>query len=537
MIVPFMNGWNEQTYANVPALAKVALPVAPASMAPVSNPPDEVAVCFWLSLFVHVTVPPTATCVSAGPNLNCLMSTVAALASAPVPAAAVVAVPEAAVVAVPEAAVVAVPEAAVVGVAVGADATVVTAAVLDDDLLELLHDTPSVVNTPKARNVVRAGRRVIERPSALFERRMRKLRNSFRGSRRAYRSPVDIDIDTLTTVTDPYPAHDTMTANGVFELDDGRWVAASAERVEQILADPEALIGFDTGDSGAAVQSRMARFTDGALHEQRRAVAVERLGRLDPAELHTRALALTRSVLARHGTVDLMTTLARFVPVAVLSSALADPAGAVTGSAHASVLRLAQAIAPERGRLRGDADPPARRIAELIDPSAPFDDATVNIVALLFQTIDATAGLIGNSVVTATRLGAPTFDDHACSRFVAEVSRFDPAVHFTTRTAAAEIVLAGHRIPRGATIVVDLAAAGRDRSRFDRPAEFRPSRDGPSFAFGDGRHRCPGRDHALGLASGVFQGVLRSGGRLTTVNVTYERRFNLRIPVHLSWTL
>lgn len=348
---------------------------------------------------------------------------------------------------------------------------------------------------------------------------------------------MDIDIDTLTTVADPYSAHDKMTANAVFELDDGRWVVATAEHVEQVLAESEALIGFDATDSAASVQSRMARFTDGPSHAQRRAVASERLGRLDPADLHTRALALTLSLLARHGTVDLMTTLARFVPVAVLSSALADPLAPVTGSAHAAVLRLAQAIAPERGRPRGDAETPAHRIAELIDPAGAFDDATVNTVALLFQTIDATAGLIGNSVLTAARLGAPMVDDHACLGFVGEVSRFDPAVHFTTRRAATDIVLAGQRIPGGATIVVDLAAAGRDPSRVDRPGEFRPSRDGPSFAFGDGRHRCPGRDHALGLASGVFQGVLSSGGRLLRADVTYERRFNLRVPVHLSWTI
>ena len=46
MIVAFMKGWNEQMYAKVPALAKVALPVDPGSIAPVSNPPDDVAVCF-----------------------------------------------------------------------------------------------------------------------------------------------------------------------------------------------------------------------------------------------------------------------------------------------------------------------------------------------------------------------------------------------------------------------------------------------------------------------------------------------------------
>ena len=55
----------------------------------------------------------------------------------------------------------------------------------------------------------------------------------------------------------------------VFELADGRSVVATAEHVAQILADPEALIGFDATDTAAGVQSRIARFSDGPSHEQR----------------------------------------------------------------------------------------------------------------------------------------------------------------------------------------------------------------------------------------------------------------------------
>ena len=52
-------------------------------MAPTSKPPDSVAVCFWLSLLVHVTVPPMATCTSGGWNLKSEISTLAAIGCSP----------------------------------------------------------------------------------------------------------------------------------------------------------------------------------------------------------------------------------------------------------------------------------------------------------------------------------------------------------------------------------------------------------------------------------------------------------------------
>src|SRR3954462_8990465 len=75
VIVPFMNGWKEQMYANVPAVSNVAVPVAPAAMLPVSKLPDEVAVWACLSPLVHVTVVPFATVSSAASNLKSLIDT------------------------------------------------------------------------------------------------------------------------------------------------------------------------------------------------------------------------------------------------------------------------------------------------------------------------------------------------------------------------------------------------------------------------------------------------------------------------------
>lgn len=336
-----------------------------------------------------------------------------------------------------------------------------------------------------------------------------------------------IDIENLSTLPDPYPAHAELRERGVHRLDDGRWIVARADDVERVLADTDAVIGFATDDAAATVQSRMARFTDGPAHADRRAVATAAMQRLDPAELERHAAEIAARRLADGDVIDIMAVLARAVPVMTLAAAL----GIETPDADEAAIELALAIAPPRGSSRGDAEAPLRRLCPKAGDALTDED--INTVALLFQAVDATAGLIGNSVVTWVRSGRPT--DGSVVDFVREVSRFDPAVHFTTRRAEAAIDVGGAHIPAGSPIVVDLAAAGRDPARWTDADEFRPSRNAPSFAFGDGMHRCPGRDHALALAAGVMAAIDRGGGGLATAAVAYEPRFNLRVPATLNW--
>ena len=354
----------------------------------------------------------------------------------------------------------------------------------------------------------------------------------FDAQSRAYRRDVAIDIETVSNRPDPYPTHAELRERGAHQLDDGRWIVARADDVERVLADTNAIIGFAANDAAATVQSRMARFTDGPAHAERRAVATAALRPLEPTVIARRASEIASERLASldetQREIDIMSSLARAVPVATLAGALGIEA---SGAVEAAV-ELALAIAPPRGSGRGDAEAPLRHLCSTMD-GVPLSDDEINTAALLFQAVDATAGLIGNSVVTWARLGWPA--DAGEADFVREVSRLDPAVHFTTRRAEAEIDLGTARIPADSTVLVDLAAAGRDPARWADADEFRPSRTGPSFAFGDGIHRCPGSDHALALAAGVVTAIRRSGGHLAGADIAYEPRFNLRIPTALTW--
>jgi hypothetical protein len=77
--VAVMNGWNEQMYVYVPGASNVTLADIPGSIDPVSNVPELVAVCAWLSSLVHVTVPPTAIVTSAGPKAKSEITTAASM--------------------------------------------------------------------------------------------------------------------------------------------------------------------------------------------------------------------------------------------------------------------------------------------------------------------------------------------------------------------------------------------------------------------------------------------------------------------------
>jgi cytochrome P450 len=257
---------------------------------------------------------------------------------------------------------------------------------------------------------------------------------------------------------------------------------------------------------------------------------VTRLAGIAPEELRASARDLTLRRLEGAGEVEVMSTLARHVPVATLATALGatDPDAAVEATRA-----LALALAPPLGHHRGDLSTPAFHLAALLTPAAPLDDVTVNVLALLFQTIDATAGLIGNTLITRTRF-VPTSPD--IDALVAETTRFDPSVQLTTRVAVAPIPLGDVTIPAGGRVVVLLAAANRDPERYARPDEFDPSRSGPAaLTFGGGHRPCPGDAHALALAAGVIEGLDVLGAILTTPPyvIDYEPRANLRIPTDL----
>ncbi len=230
--------------------------------------------------------------------------------------------------------------------------------------------------------------------------------------------------------------------------------------MSRILLDPAARIGFTPtpDDPLGAVQALMARFSDGDDHERRRRIAVDLLERVDPAEAGTDARTMTGAWLdgCGPGVVDAMDG-ARRIPLEVVARSIGlDPEPALLEG----IAALCGALAPRREPLDATARATlgATSLARLQRclgdaDGGGFDEGAVNRLALLFQTHDATAAMVGISL--AARLG---------------LDRARPPVRSTTRVVDAERV----------TVELDDA-----------------------LAFGAGVHRCPGHEIAFAIADAV----------------------------------
>src|SRR6185369_17176568 len=80
-----------------------------------------------------------------------------------------------------------------------------------------------------------------------------------------------------------------------------------------------------TPGSIAWLRASVARFSNGADHVRRRALAVDALASVDANSLQHNAFSRTRRIVAGLDVVDVMTQIARPVPVGVLAEALGLP--------------------------------------------------------------------------------------------------------------------------------------------------------------------------------------------------------------------
>jgi cytochrome P450 len=169
--------------------------------------------------------------------------------------------------------------------------------------------------------------------------------------------------------------------------------------------------------------------------------------------------------------------------------------------------------------------------------SVTEEQTIANLVGLLLQNYEATAGLIGNSLVClhANSELLPLLDtEQAIKKFLWEVLRFDPPVQNTRRFALEAAIIGGASLPVNAPILVILAAANRDPARFTDPDTFMLDRsEGYSYSFGLERHECPAKHLAVEIAAAVLSSdrVLQGAQRAITGNVAYRPSANTRIPL------
>jgi cytochrome P450 len=370
--------------------------------------------------------------------------------------------------------------------------------------------------------------------------------------------------DPIAAVThaDPYPYYAELVAQHPLHRDDrlGLWVASSAAAVTAVLTHdachvrpraepvPAAIAGSPAGD----IFGRLVRMNDGARHARLKAAVSATLGALDAARVAAASQACARALVtelaphaSRRGLDDFTVRLAPSVVATLLGVSPAAVPGIVrlTGEFVGALAPGAAPVTVERGalaagRLLGVGRALASAdglVAALARDSRASDADTVvaNALGFLSQAYDATAGLIGGTLLALAHHPGLR-DGGLLPRVVTEAARHDAPVQNTRRYVAEDTVVAGQPMKAGDVVLVVLAAANRDPAANTEPGRFDVDRAEPrTFTFGLGAHACPAAVLATTIACAGVSALLAAGCALDGLpaGVRYRPSVNARIPI------
>ncbi|MYN15376.1 cytochrome P450 [Rugamonas sp. FT107W] len=363
--------------------------------------------------------------------------------------------------------------------------------------------------------------------------------------------------DALAAVThaDPYPYYDALAAvQGLrFDAGLGLWIAAGAADVMAVMRHPDCRVrplaepvpaAIAAGAAGQ-VFGALVRMNEGERHAQPKLALQRALAGVDTEGARLRARRIGGHLWRDDGLASWMFE----VPVSAMASLLgfADsqlPAVAAwmgefvaclspyseasqIGRAHAAALSLLAGF-EELMRGAGPSAAPGSLLSQVIAEAqvvgwSESHGLLANLVGLLSQTYEATAGLIGNSVLALARQPEEERSGaEDAAMLVRAVSRFDPPIQNTRRFVARDCEINGTPLLAGQTVLLVLAAANRD-----------PRGEGREFGFGHGVHACPGQALACAFATGAIEALMAKAhpDSLRTLNWSYRRSPNARIPL------
>jgi cytochrome P450 len=363
-------------------------------------------------------------------------------------------------------------------------------------------------------------------------------------------------VDPIAAVThpDPYPYYAELVARRPIHRDEtlGLWVAASAEAVTAVLTSeacrvrppaepvPRALVGSPAGE----IFGHLVRMNDGAGHMRLKPGVAARVASIDPARVTEQSARWSRHLADELGPAARPERLADFafrLPVFVIAGLLgvapaALPQTAVWAGQFVGCLAPgAPAEQLERGKAA--AGQLITQFCALMRRDG-LDAVVANTIGYLSQAYEATAGLIGNTLVALARnreaRDRVRTEPELLPWVVREVARHDSPVQNTRRFLAEDAAVAGQAMQAGDTVLVVLAAANRDPSANAHPERFDPlRRERRTFTFGLGAHACPGEALAIAIAQAGVAHLLAAGVEPEPLveRLTYRPSVNTRIPL------
>jgi len=388
-----------------------------------------------------------------------------------------------------------------------------------------------------------------------------------------------IDFDNRA---DPYPLYAELLRTPVSRADDGSYVISTYREIVALLHDPRVSSdqrnrpdypGTDEHNVPGLPPSFIVLDPPG--HDRIRRLLTRHFG---PPHDPDRIVSMTSDMaeivgnlignLAGRDQADLVDEVAYPFPVAVICDLLGVPgadqprfrvwADAIvstvdptTGDFATRKRRRDEATA-ELGAYFGELADADRdhagvdMLSELVNDDGPDgglsrEELMTNMALLLIAGHETTVNLIANGMLTLLRypevLQRLRRQPHLSARIVEELLRYEPPVHFLhSRTALDDIDVAGTTIPRGATIVLVLAAGSRDPDHVPHPDVFDPERPvNEHLGFGGGIHYCFGAPLARAEAQIALPELVRRLENLRLVSDPPPYRPNplLRGPRHL----
>jgi len=357
------------------------------------------------------------------------------------------------------------------------------------------------------------------------------------------------------THADPYDYYSRLRRTGglLFDAELGLWVASTAEFVAAVLAHPDCRVrphhepvpaAIAQGAAGQ-VFARLMRMNEGTAHRCPRAA-------VEPALAGVGDGTVAEVVSCLIDRVDNLEALMFTLPVSAVAALLGFPAGQTAAVAELTRDFVACLSPLSNEAQRHNADIGASQLTQMfgnvLEASALMthirtgdwmdtDVLTANLIGLLSQTCEASAGLIGNTLVTLHRrpdlLELVQRTPTLTIALVEEVARYDSPVQNTRRFVASRCTIGDRTLEAGDTVLVLLASANRDPAANPEPARFLLERQQRrTFSFGLGRHQCPGQKIALSIAAQAIQDLQRrqQGVLSSPCAFSYWPSLNGRIP-------
>lgn len=386
-------------------------------------------------------------------------------------------------------------------------------------------------------------------------------------------SPPDHPVAAVTH-PDPYPYYAELVARQPLYRDEtlGMWVASSAAAVSAVLTSdlcrvrppsepvPRALLGSPAGD----LFGRLVRMNDGAYHAALKPAVSATMHYIEAMRITEQGRTWARFLLNARQPQTASRYLHDFafhLPVYVIASLLGVPQDKLyhialwmsdfvrclaPGSSAEQIERgkaaASHLLALFRSLLSGSRADSSRSLlltlAEQAKEANGEDEERIiaNGIGLVFQSYEATAGLIGNTLVALAahpEVQAQVVADAGLLPFVIqEVLRYDSPVQNTRRFLAQDGMVAGQPMQAGDAVLVVLAAANRDPAVNPHPERFEVDRTGRRlFTFGAGSHTCPGDTFAALIAQAGIEALIafRRDPASLVNPVAYRPSANVRI--------